>query len=113
MPEAFTLEFELGHASDDDIVKRVSRLIRSLENDPEQEHRKTLKQICIREANTAFKYRHEWFIACIIEACTALKDAQVLLMAIKGCSAKRPGSHVHLQVSRALHDSPFLDIKPR
>ena len=91
----------------------IRQLIDSLEHDPEQKWRNGLIQICRRKAGNLYMRRGEGLMASVIKACTALNDAQELLMAIEGCSASRPGSSVHLAVAQALLVFPFCDVKPR
>ena len=113
MPNEVALEFTLAHFSAEDVMDWIRQLIDSLEHDPEQKWKNGLIQICRREAGNLYMRRGEGLMASVIKACTTLKDAQELLMAIKGCSASRPGSSVHLAVAQALHFLPFRDVKPR
>lgn len=113
MPEAFALEFTLTYIQTNDIMSWIRKLIDSLESDPDQGCRNKLIQICKREAKTSYMRRSDLVIACVIEACTALKDVQLLLEVIEGCSALRPGSDVHHAVAQALRVFAFCDVKPR
>lgn len=113
MPNEVALDFTLAHLSTGDVMKWIRQLIDSLEHDPEQKWRTRLIQTCRREANNLYKRRSQELMASVIEACTALEDAQEVLMAIEGCSASRPGSSVHFAVAQALHVLPFDELKPR
>ena len=113
MPEAFALEFMLTYIQLNDIASWIRKLIVNLESDPDQECRKKLTQICKREAKTSYMRRCEWFTACVIDACTALKDDQLLLEVIEGCSALRAGSDVHRAMAKALDVIAFRDVQPR
>ena len=82
MPRAFVVEFTLEHRDSNDVMRWIKRLIGHLEDDPDQEIRNVLIQICRWEAKTSYEGRGEGFIACVIDACTALKDAELLHVVI-------------------------------
>ncbi len=113
MTQEFALDFELAHSSSEDVRRWIKKLIGNLDKDPGQECRNKLSDICRSEAKAMYKMRGEFFIACAIEACTALKDAQLLFVVIRGCSSYRPGSQIHHAVAEALRILPFRDVKSR
>ncbi len=113
MTQEFALHFELAHSSSEDVRRWIKKLIGNLDKDPGQECRNKLSDICRWEAKAMYKMRGEVFTACAIEACTALKDAQLLFVVIRGCSFYRPGSKIHHAVAEALHIFPFRDVKSR
>ena len=108
-PYTYAIEFNLAHLNSEDVITWIQKLIGNL-NDANKD---ILVQICRREAKAYYMKRHERLIACVIEACTALKDAQLLVEAVRGCSASRPGSVVHRSVAQALRVFPFVDVEPR
>ena len=115
MPEAFALEFELAHSSSDFVTRWIAKLIGDLQDDPEQEYRNKLIQICRREAKALFLRRNAPLMDSVIKACIALKDVQLLFLAVRGCSRShhRPGTSVHHAAAQALHVFPFQDVEPR
>ncbi len=108
-PDAYALEFNLAHLVSEDVIKWMQGLIGNLHDG----NKDLLFQICRREAKACYVKRGERLIACVIEACTALKDADLLVEAVKGCSTSRPGSIVHRTVAQSLRVFPFVAVKPR
>ena len=113
MPQEFALDFELTHSKSQDVIRWIKKLIANLDKDLRQECRNKLSKICRWEVRAMYKRRGESFTACVIEACIALKDAQLLLVVFRDCSSYRPGFKIQHAVAEALHVFPFRDVKPR